>query len=110
MAQLCRFVPFFMWSGSPDPVAKLWKLFILRFPGSAGVSPNAAYYLRHGQGEDNLKEQMRLAFAGSAGVPPAAAKQMKKSKSQSKQDDAKTCRTTGARVMLCFSSLRLGFC
>jgi DNA-binding NarL/FixJ family response regulator len=57
---------------------------ISRFAGSAGVLHNAAYYLQHGQAEDSLKEQMRLAFDGNAGVPPAAAKQMKKSKSQSK--------------------------
>jgi hypothetical protein len=66
--------------------------------------------LQHGQVEDSFKEQMRLAFAGNAGVPPAAAKQMKESKSQSKQDDAKTCHTTAAKIVLCFSSLRMGFC
>jgi hypothetical protein len=57
-----------------------------------------------------LGELFILQFAGSAGVSPAAAKQMKESKSQSKQDDAKRCHTTGAKVVLCFSSLRLGFC
>jgi DNA-binding NarL/FixJ family response regulator len=87
----------------------LFKLALGLLLSRAGETPNAAYYLQHGQVEDSLKEQMRLAFAGNAGVPPAAAKQMKKSKRQLKQDDAKRCRTTGARVMLCFSSLRLGF-
>jgi hypothetical protein len=60
--------------------------------------------------EGSLEEPMCLAFAGNAGVPPAAAKQMKESKSQSKQDDAKTCNTAGAREVLCFSIFRLGFC
>jgi hypothetical protein len=35
---------------------------------------------------------------------------MKESKSQSKQDDAKTCHATGARVVRYFPNLRLGFC
>jgi hypothetical protein len=78
--------------------------------GSAGETPNAAYYLQPGHVKGSLGSPTRLAFAGNAGVPPAAAKQMKESKSQSKQDDAKTCHTTGAKVVLCFSSLRMGFC
>jgi hypothetical protein len=76
----------------------------------AAETANAAYYLQHGQVEDSLKAPMRLAFAGTAGVPPAAAKKMKESKRQSKQADARTGYPTGARVVLCFSILRLGFC
>jgi hypothetical protein len=76
----------------------------------AAETVNAAYYLKPGHVEGSLEAPMRLTFAGTAGVPPAAAKQMKESKSQSKQADARTCDTTGARVVLCFSILRLGFC
>jgi hypothetical protein len=75
-----------MWGGSGEAVSKLGE--------KAGKGP----------GEHVLR------FAGNAGVPLAAAKQMKESKSQSKQDDAKTCHTIGAKVVLCFSSLRFGFC
>jgi hypothetical protein len=75
-----------------------------------GVPPNAAYYLQPGHVEGSLEATMCFAFARTAGVPPAAAKQIKESKSQSKQADARTCNTTGEREVLCFSIFRLGLC
>ena len=88
-----------MWGGSGEAVSKPRNLAVCG-PGSTAISANASYFLQHGHVEGSFKEPMRPAFSGNAGVPPAATKQIKESKRQSKQDDAKTCHTNGGMVVL----------
>jgi hypothetical protein len=61
-------------TGSPEAVQKLVELFILRFAGSAGVLPNAAYLLQPEHVKGNFESPMCLAFAGTAGVLAGSSK------------------------------------